>query len=312
MRPDASLPGDPPLFRPHHGMHGTSRHYKPPPDTPSRRSARESALESARETARDYEEMKYAGLSSVREDNKNQNQRVKKMSVMGDSSLKSFGSESWAPKATQSEPRLMSSNQATFGIVGVPDWQRDIGNSHIEAKQNTATIWLGTRYARAQPPPRPQPTEPPPPKPIDPRLLKWHGVPPPRRDPPSHRPPFAGKLNAAAERAEVNELRQMGIGQWVQSDEQAAPRAPKASAPAADAFARAVTTIQRDKKPAEDLSWVTGPWAVAANFVRSRPRSAPSNEVGPSPVPELALDELLGTSKTRVAARARAPVWASG
>ena len=323
--------------RPHPGvdlphpvaMHGTSRLYKPPPDTLERRTARESARSDAQASARYYAQMRSAGMSTSIQDNRFLKAGVRAMgerSVMGHSSLRSFGSNAWAPRATETAPRLASTNQMTYGFVGVPPWKEDIGKTYVEAQQNTAPIWLGTRYARPMSaPPKPRPV-----KPVDPRLQKWRGMPPPPRsnNAPKQRPASNFTSKFAADTKEVKELLEMGIGSArnrKSSTMESGPKAVPSSYPAKSTYsvlARSVPMalaqhgVERrpGPLPSDDLSWVAGPWGVAGKFLErpERPKSAPQPVSRGNPVPSLSFEELLGTSVSRVNARKAAPIGPSG
>lgn len=315
-------------------MHGTSRLWKPSPETEEERTRRESQRQSRRESQRRLDRLKHAGMHTQRQDTRPQS--VKKFPGSGDASLRTFGSTKWAAEATRSLPRYATTNMASFGVVAVPDWSRDVGVSELhrdglslDVHPKGNAVWLGTRYAtehmgrRGWSAPRARI-----PDQNDPRIKNWRGVKSAAsladvaREAAGNFLPFDDRLHgvvpqrtirpssassaAPTESNEVAELRSMGIGA---ARLDPTPRASTPPQPASE-MAKAVSEAAED-----DLSWVThGPWVQAARLAMkaAKLRSPQPPQSRTNPVPSLSFDFLAPNSKESVAARLKAPIGPSG
>ena len=250
-------------------------------------------------------------------------------------SLSSFGTK--AHNITNDGlPRYASTMQKDYGMIGVPNHSRDDGSGPTaraldNAHPDSGGVWLGTRWEK----PRSKRGLVKPfvlGDPKDPRLVKWHGAPPPRRTATEAemrancaerdaRDGFAG----AQERAELAELRGMGIGdaaeykaamtQWLSSPEKSAPA--QAQPPPTPPESYTLPWIKPAKPavaPEDDLSWVTTSSQLrnAFNLARSSPEKERPNPVPPLSLSEMATQHLNPATKIKVAARKAAPIRASG
>jgi hypothetical protein len=313
-------------------IHGTSRLYKEPNFSEEQRSARESQRESQRASQHAHARMKFAGVVSPMGVKP---QCVKKFPGEGESSLRTFGSSLWAPTADASAPRHATTNMLSYGVVAVPDWSQQIGHAQqeLDAHPRAGALWIGTRYintdamrarerkALAAAAARSQ-------QPVDPRLARW-------RANKAYFPTGARAISAhraAAERKELQDLHDLGIGQSSARARGEQTVAPSAISPATKsletspqrtATAGSAPTMSGliDAALSDDLAWVTGiasPWARVSRLTQGngkRPTSAPlqrSKMLAQSPVPSLAIELIHPNSKRSVASRMAAPIRASG
>jgi hypothetical protein len=289
----------------------------------------------------------HAGLKQNWMDTRKQG--VKVMPERLEASLGSFGTNPWAQKAEPHAPRLATTTQLSYGIVAVPNWSKSVG-AHDPTLDTVDPhgqgVWLGTRYSKPQAKPAwtQGPRGPP-----DPRMAKWRGNPPEPRGPnerPAHETEWlANRAARKAESKELDELRQMGVGNMSARSRAehgakglaAAVRAVQAggTSKSAPSLARPSTTpgisslwYDPARRPApkreavaaapkmsallDDLSWVTSPFAQAAPGPWARAARSVITNTRAAPVPSLELDLLNPNSRANVVKRFKAPIVPSG
>jgi len=196
------LPGEQPDGR----MSGTSRLYAESTSSRSLRGRRSTGATSARAMA----SPRPAGLSGIVEDYR---PRRRKSGPEGTgrltaSTLRTFGCEPWDQYA-EDAPRYASTMSVSYGLgpgvrptsarrrlraterdswTGLPTsagvrhaantCSHDGSHGAGESAAETGTVWLGTRWSRPRAASAPIAERIP--KPIDPRILRWHGNPPAR------------------------------------------------------------------------------------------------------------------------------------
>ena len=109
---------------------------------------------------------------------------VKQVYERGEASLRTFGSDTWASKATEAAPYHVTTQQLAYGIVAVPSWRHEVEETHrgvhgFNEHPRGPPIWLGTRYARLARPasaPAKPPGQAPWPNQEDPRLAKCRAI----------------------------------------------------------------------------------------------------------------------------------------